>query len=516
MSSTEATAFLGGRLVGGGGADSLLVEGDRVVAMGSRSRILRSSPVGAARIELGGRCLLPGLIDAHVHLRESVLAASGIDLRGVRRSTEIEDRLLRYAELHPSGPLVGSGWDDTLLAPGERPDRELLDRAVPDRPVLLDRICGHVTVLNSLALEAAGVDRGTRSAAGGRIGRTRAGDPDGLLYDREVGRTNGLRRAALRSRPEATRRLLDAWSARGLTAVGAMYVDRAEYAHLADLGRRRPWPLAIRAYLRLDPGTPPSLPPPANELRAVGFKAILDGSLGVRTAWLERPYADAPGVHGYGLWSESALREALEPAARGGRAIALHAIGDRALGQALRVLESLGWPAPSRIEHGSVSPAALLPRIVRSGATVVIQPGFRTSDRWLVDRLGRRRSGWTHAYGRLAAVGVPLAGSSDSPVEPADPWAGMRAATVRRGSGPDPRRLTPAQALRAYTAGGSRALADPTLGHLGIGAAADLLLLAETGPWDGIRRGTGSVRGVWKSGRRVIPPATRSRAEVDN
>ncbi|MHB8351827.1 MAG: amidohydrolase [Thermoplasmata archaeon] len=504
-----STVFLGGHVVGGGRrVDSLLVEDGKVAAMGSRSEVLRAAPTGADRIELGGRCLLPGLIDAHVHLRESVLAVTGLDLRGVRSLRELERRLVRFAEAHPEGPVLGAGWDDTLLPAGERPSRRMLDRILLDRPVLLDRICGHVVALNSAALEEARVDRGTRAAPGGRIGRSRDGDPDGILVDREVARTDPIRRAAFHARPAALRRLLGSWSGWGLTTIGAMYVDRQELEDLVELSRRHRLPVGIRAYVRLEPPTDTTPRPLGPDIVRAGVKAVLDGSLGARTAWLERPYTDAPGTVGHGLWTPAALRDALAPVADAGLGIALHAIGDRALKQAIGVLETLGCPTPSRLEHASVSPPSLFDRIRRTGATVVIQPGFRTSDRWLLERLGRRRSSFTHAFRRLWEAGIPLAGSSDAPVESANPWRGLQQASVVLGSRGDPRRLTPGQALNIYTTGGARALGDRSLGRLSLGGPADMVLLADRHPWAGIRLGAGRVLATYRGGRRVRPTAT--------
>ncbi|MGI0150418.1 MAG: amidohydrolase, partial [Thermoplasmata archaeon] len=377
------------------------------------------------------------------------------------------------------------------------------DRLVPDRPTYLDRICGHVSALNTAALERVGVRRGTRAHRGGRIGRGRDGEPNGLLVDGEVGRTNTLRRAAFRSRPAATRRLLKAWSDLGTTTVGAMYVDAEEFSELGQLSRARALPVGIRAYLRLEQYARRAPPTSGPDVHFAGVKAILDGSLGSRTAWLEQAYSDDPGERGHSLWAPAKLLGALRPAADAGHPIALHAIGDRALAEAIRTLEALGSPESSRIEHASVSPPAQLRRIARTGATVVIQPGFRTSDRWRTARLGVRRGRWTHAFARLAAAGIPLAGSSDAPVERADPWSGMRSASGRVSPGPDPHRLTPAQALGAYTVGGARALADPTLGSLVPGSPADLLVLAGSSPWEGIRAGRSPVLSTWRSGRRV-------------
>lgn len=484
-------------------ADSILVEDGTIAAMGSRREVLRAAPTGAERVELRGRCLLPGLIDAHVHLRDSVLAATGADLRGVRSRSELERRLVRFAGSHPVGPVLGAGWDDALLPADARPDRRFLDRIFPDRPVLLDRICGHVTVLNSVALDEVGVERRTRAGPGGQIGRTRTGDPDGRLVDREVGRTDPIRRAVFHARPTALRRLLASWSAFGLTTLGAMYVDHQELADLAALARHHRLPVGIRAYVRLEQAHGIAFRPQGPDVVRVGVKAVLDGSLGARTAWLERPYSDAPGTRGHGLWAPGALREALEPFARAGEGIALHAIGDRAVKQAVGILEALGRPPHSRLEHASVCPPSWVGRIRRTGATVVVQPLFRTSDRWLIERLGRRRSSFTHNFRRLQEAGVPLAASSDAPVESADPWLGMHAASAVWMDRPDPRRLTPGQALRAYTVGGARALGDPRLGRLAVGGPADLLVLADDHPWRGIRLGVGRVLATYRGGRRV-------------
>lgn len=488
--------------------EAMLVESGRVTALGSRAEVLRQRPTGVEMERLEGRLVIPGLIDSHVHITESGLRYGGVDLAGVDSWAEFESRIRSWTWRHPIGPVLGGGWDHERLPEPHWPDRDRLDRIVPDRPVHFDRVCEHVAVVNSVALEQAGIDRTTPDPTGGRIGRFASGEPNGLLFDNAIRLSRELRVRWMQNHRPLVRRMLEAWAAHGITAVGAMSVRPVEWLLLEDLHREAPLPLRIYGYLRLDRWKPTGAnrrPGAGGRLQLNGVKAALDGALGSRTAWLQQPYADAADELGLPLWTSDRLRSALKEASAEKLSIALHAIGDRALREAIELAQEIGNPPHTRIEHASLAPPELLHRLARSGLTAVIQPLFRSSDWWLVQRLGTERAAHAYPFRAMLDAGIPLAASSDSPVETIDPWPAIRSLLQPPQHGSAPGSFSPEEALSLYTGSAARALGASTLGGLVEGAPADFVVL-ETPTWELAARSDGvPVRSVWSDGRRTGP-----------
>ncbi|MCI4373548.1 MAG: amidohydrolase family protein, partial [Thermoplasmata archaeon] len=179
---TEARRFTGGRVFTGRRyADALLVDGGRVVRVGTEAEVARDSPPGCVVEHLGGRVVVPGLIDAHLHVAEIVRAEQGLPLAGLRSREELEERLRRWAEAHPTGPIIGRGWSVEGFADGEEPTRNDLEAAVADRPVVLYHASGHAAVVNGAALAAVGYTDRPEDPPGGRLGRAPDGGLDGRL-----------------------------------------------------------------------------------------------------------------------------------------------------------------------------------------------------------------------------------------------------------------------------------------------------------------------------------------------
>jgi predicted amidohydrolase YtcJ len=493
--------FTGDRFV-----EAMLLEDGRVSGLGEGKRIGHGRPTGSESTDLQGRLVVPGLVDSHLHVVDSVLQTEGVDLRGSPDLPEMLHRILAWTAAHPTGPVFGGGWDQEILEGHAWPDRWLLDRVLPHRPAFLDRICRHVAVLNSSALELLGIDRSSPDPTGGRFGRDPLGEPNGLLFENALESVAPLRRTAYSRRQESVRRTLARWASLGLTTVGAMSVEPTELELLADLARKEPLPLSIHAYLRLADWSGSgarfrsALPP---DLSLDGVKAHVDGALGPRTAWLEEPYQDRPGERGVSLWNSEELERALLEAVVGGAVPALHAIGDRALLVALELLRKIGPLPRSRIEHASMTPPSLVRLLRESRASVVIQPCFRWSDGWVEERVGVDRARWTYAYRTLRDSGVPLAGSSDAPVESTDPWTGMLASSTSVPGRPERELLAPFEALALYTTGGAHALGVPALGRLEIGGPADFVVLSAPSLELCLAQGSSPVDSTWRGGRQT-------------
>ena len=518
---SEATLFVGGRVFTGERyCEALLVEDGRVLAAGPESSVRRDAPPGVEVERLDGGLVLPGLVDAHIHIADVTRFREGLNLASVRSVAALGAACAAWAADHPRGSIVGRGWDPEQATDRTWPTRQDLDRAVPDRPAFVVHVSGHAGVANSAALARAGFGRSAPDPPGGRLGREADGSPDGRVFEGAVREFVGRPDDLDLPEPAALARTVH-WAATfGLATLGAMSAAPEEAVALGGLAAEDRLPGRVRVYLHARRWEEyfrrpwgPSGPP--GRFAVVGVKEYTDGAFGPRTAWLSEPYADDPGTAGLATADDRHVREVLELSARRGLAPALHAIGDRAVEYSLELLggRSARDGAPARIEHAALTPPRLFPALARVRPVLVVQPGFVWSDRWLEARLGTPRARWAYAFQSLVRAGLVLAGSSDAPYDPVDPWRGIRAAVHRvapDGASANPvaeESLGPEEAIRLYTVHGGAALGDPTLGHLEPGAAADLLVMAAPSVADAVEAGAGAVRATWVAGRPV--PRTR-------
>jgi predicted amidohydrolase YtcJ len=496
-------------------AESLLVDDGRVVAAGTSAEVQRDAPTGTETIDLGGRMIVPGLIDAHLHLARVTIARDSLDVRTATTLPGLIELVRRWASDHPDGPLVAYGWTAGQFGREASPTRQDLDEAAGDRPLVIFHASGHAAVVNSAALRELSIDRSTPDPRGGRIGRDREGNPDGSLFESAIRSVEVLTSKPSALDPESLSKTLAEIAALGLTSVASMNAGRGECEALRSLRDSGRLGVRVRLYLNRDwfmgEGRPDAGAPPDEWLRITGVKGFADGAFGPRTAWLSAPYLDAPGETGLPAGNDAELTEAFRLARSLGLAPALHAIGDRAVQQALDLLEpwTSGTGPPARIEHAALTPPSLLPRLARVRPALVVQPGFVWSDHWLFERLGRARARWAYAFRTLSDRGHLLAGSSDAPYDPLDPWRGLRAAVARwdalgHSANPEVAEALPAvEAFRLYTSNAGRVLGESDLGELETGARADLLVVEAPHPSAAIAAGSSAVRETWIGGERV-------------
>jgi len=488
------------------------------------------------QIDGQGRTMIPGLIDAHLHVMAIGFGALTLDLSETRSLAEAQAKIRAYAAAHPDRAwIIGRGWNQELWGLGRFPTAAELDAAVASRPVWLERVDGHAGWANSAALAAAGVSGATRDPAGGRIERLAGGKPAGVLVDNAadlVGRAVPAPRAVDRDLAfDTAQRLL---VARGLTAVadmGTRIEDWQAYRRAGDVGRLK---LRLMSYaagidsLLLIGGSEPGPWLYDDRLHLNGVKLYLDGALGSRGAWLKAPYADDPGNTGLPLLGEAQLKNLMSRAAMDGFQVAVHAIGDRANAELIDAIEDLAATYKGdrrwRIEHAQIVDPVDIPRIGRLGIIASMQPIHQVSDRTMAEaRLGPNRLAGAYAWNSIAAAGSRLAFGSDAPVELPDPFAGIAAALTREDSQGRPaggwqpqERIDRAAALAGYTTGAAAAgLAETRFGRLAPGLRADFVfidvdpLLAT--PAD-IRQAR--VLETWIGGERVFV-ASEQRAQPD-
>ncbi|HZP96081.1 MAG TPA: amidohydrolase [Candidatus Limnocylindria bacterium] len=487
---TRAVLFHGGRIHVGDGrsAEALLARDGRVAAIGPARDLRREAP-DAELIDLRGGLMTPGWVDAHVHFVWWSIQMSQLDLRDARTVDEALARVAAHARALPGGAWILGGRFDRN-AWGRWPTAAELDRASAGHPAALRSRDGHSRWLNSEALRRVGIGPDTTPPAGGTILRDASGAPTGILQEN----ANDLVDAVVppptdAEMLEAARHgQTEAWQ-RGLTGFENLdaFRDRftlATFQRLHDAGE-----LAMRAHIgiprtAIDEALDRGLRTGAGDdwLRVGHLKIFTDGALGSQTAALEQPYlgTDDRGV----LTVEpEELARLVARAAAGGIAVAVHAIGDRAVRVALDAIAPTRATAPAlrpKIEHVQLVRADDLDRFARHGIVASMQPLHATSDRDLANRYwGAERVTRAYPWRALLSSGATLAFGSDAPVEPIDPLLGIHAAVARRRPG-DAEAWTPAQrltldeALAGYAAGPAYALGrERELGTLATGMRCD-------------------------------------------
>jgi predicted amidohydrolase YtcJ len=522
---SETRLWTGGRVFTGQRyVESVLVEQGRVIAAGNAAEVRREAPTGIEVVPLGGRLVLPGFIDAHLHVGHLARFRDGLDLSEVQGRDNLVDRLREWAATHPSGAIVGRGLDVERSLDGRWPTSDDLDRVVDGRPVLLYHSSGHAAIVNGFVLTAAGLETHAAEESRGRVGRTPDGRLNGILYEEAVRWVSsfGVRPVE----PEEVVHCLRSLASFGLTTVASMDIPPEELATFRTMAAENQLPIRVRAYLRLTRVSDfraSDLAPIGRPGRfaTVGTKGFTDGAFGPRTAWLSEPYSDAPDQSGLAVKSDAALAEALQISDQLGLAPALHAIGDRAIVRAAHLLAPYcrREGASARIEHVGLTPPSVLSVLNDVRPALVVQPGFVWSDSWLWQRLGADRVRWAYAFRTLTDLGHRLVGSSDAPYDPPDPWRGLRAATERhdglgRSANPDPgQALAHEEAARLYGVAAGAVLGDVALGSLEMGSKADLVIVEAKTLGEAIRTGATAVRETWVDGELVYESGVSDPAE---
>ena len=470
-------------------AAAIAVQNNRIVAVGSNTEIRKHIGKGTTVVDAKNKTVVPGLVDCHVHMTEFGFYLQRADLKDVQSIKEMQDKLRDYASKNQgTGWILGGRWDHEKFVEKRYPTRWDLDAAVPDRPVFLVRVCGHIGVANSEALRLAGVTEKTL-LNGGRINLDEVtGQPNGILEEnamRLIGKT--VPSPSLEAVKEAC--ILACMKAveAGLTGVHWIIDSTEEIQAIINLDSEGKLPL--RVYLSVPPkllNRRADLHLPnrnSNSKVKMGFvKLFADGSLGSRTAALKEPYADEPGSEGLLLHSQKELGRLVLEAHRAGMQVAVHAIGDRAIESVLDAYEEALKQFPRRdhrhrIEHCSILNPELIKRMKTLGLIASVQPHFVVSDFWLVDRVGNERAHWAFPFKTLMKQGVVTISGSDCPVEKISPLLGIWAAVAKRGSSES---LNAKQALETYTLNAAYAsFEEAEKGTIDVGKLADLAILSD-------------------------------------
>ncbi|HEY3268057.1 MAG TPA: amidohydrolase [Armatimonadota bacterium] len=439
-----------------GSVDCLLAEeGGHIVAVGEAARA-HPLAAGAAAVDLGGRAVLPGPVDAHVHLlqyAENDLYQA--DLGGCRTLDELLERLSAHGKRRPEGWLLGAGFDHEMFPTHAMPTRADLDRAAPNRPAMVARLCYHVISANSEALRLTGIESESGILSEDRMDPVYAAIP-------KLTKAQTL---------EVARHAMALAAKAGFTGCHVLIASREEVEAFQTL--RANGELSIRVRMQMPFALFHELT--ATGLRTTfgdewlsigGIKMFADGSMGARTAALTTDYTDDPGNCGELIHPPARLAEMVREVHDAGCQAVIHAIGDEAMDVAMDAITAAAGEntraARHRIEHASIVRPDQVRRLADTGIVCCVQPQFTVTDFWTVQRLGEERKAWIYPFASMLKAGCILSGGTDCPVERLSPLeaigravtrdAPWRGESISQGYLAD-ERLSVEQAWRLYTTG---------------------------------------------------------------
>jgi hypothetical protein len=486
-------------------ATALSILGGRIMEVGTDEAVLAAATAGTQVLDLGGKTVVPGFIDAHGHLLNLGLALSQLNVTGTASYQQIVDAVAARVAQTPAGAwIVGRGWDQNDWPEKAFPEHAPLSAVSPQHPVALTRVDGHALLVNAAALTLAGITAQTPDPESGKILRDAAGNPSGVLVDAAM----GLVRAKIPvptpdQQREAIRRAIAECLMHGVTSVHDAGVDAATialYREMIDAGQ---FPLRDYAMIAATDtagvdqffASGPLLAYGDNRLTVRCIKAFADGALGSRGAALLAPYTDDPANTGLLLTPPEALQALTTRALAAKFQMATHAIGDRAnhlvldayaAALAAAGLDPKNNDARLRIEHAQVVAPEDFARFAEMHILPSMQASHATSDMpWAEARLGPERVKGAYAWQRFIKAGSRIANGSDFPVEDVNPLWGFYAAVTRQDRAGNPpegwqpdQRMSRDEALRSFTRNAAfAAFQEAELGALESGKLADLAIL---------------------------------------
>ncbi|MFO1063180.1 MAG: amidohydrolase [Pirellulales bacterium] len=484
-------------------AEAIAMKEGRIIAIGSSTSIRQVCGPQTRVIDAGGKLVVPGFNDAHVHFTAGGRQLSSVQLRDAQSPEEFTRRLKAFAEKLPQGNwITGGDWDHENFPGAPLPNRRWIDDVTSDHPVFITRLDGHMGLANSAALRAAGIDKSTPDPDGGLIVRElKTGDATGILKDAAMNLvTAKISSPSHGQRSAAALAATNHAASLGVTSVQDMSgaEDVLIYRELLKRGDLKTRIYAAAPLPRWQRSADQGLKAAVGDMwiREGALKGFADGSLGSMTAYFFEPYTDdprTPGLPSDEMFPAGAMQARIEQADRAGLQIMIHAIGDRANDQILSLFESTAERNGSRdrrfrIEHAQHLRMQDIARFSKSEVIASMQPYHCADDgRWAEKRIGPERVRGTYAFRSLLDSRARLAFGSDWNVAPLDPIQGIAAAVTRRtldGAHPDgwvpEQKITVEEAVRAYTLGSAYAeFTEQDKGSLAVGKLVDLVILSD-------------------------------------
>ncbi len=490
-------------------AQAVAIRGGKIVAVGDDPVIERMRGMGTKVINAGGKLVLPGFVDCHVHFLGGSLNLGRVNLEGARDIADIQKRLRDYASEHPGDDwILGRGWNYAMFGSETLPHKKYLDEIFPNRPVFLGGYDGHTYWANSKALALAGITRETLDPPNGTIVRDpKTGEATGALKE-------AAQKLVAKILPQPTRaeKLLALragmkWANKhGISRVHSAGGD-FEVLDLFDEMRRR-GDLTVRMYIAYFLN-PPQLGPEDLEaiesarkkfhdawIDAGAAKFMVDGVIESHTAAMLDPYTDDPSLKGKLFWETASYNAAVAELDKRGLQLFTHAIGDYGVRTALDAYENAESRNHKRdhrprIEHIETIAAADIPRFGKLGVIASMQPLHSYPDADTLNvwarNAGPDRASRAWAWKSISDAGGHLAFGSDWPVVTLNPWEGIQTAVTRQTRDGKPevgfvpgQRLSVAQAIDEYTLGAAYAgRRENSEGSLEVGKLADLIIISQ-------------------------------------
>jgi len=488
---------------------AVAIRGAKIVAVGDDATIEKMRGMGTKVINAGGKLILPGFTDCHIHFLDGSLSLGRVNLEGAKDAAEIQKKLREYASEHPGDDwILGRGWNYAMFGPEALPHKKYLDELFPDRPVFLEGYDGHTYWANSKALALAGITRETPNPPNGIIVRDpQTGEATGALKESAQNLVAKVIPKPTRADKLLALRAGMKWANQhGITRVHSAGGD-FEILDLYEEMRHR-GDLSVRMYIAyfLDP--PQLRPKDLDSIEAAhkkfhddwidagAVKFMVDGVVESHTAAMLEPYSDDPSLKGKPFWESASYNSAVAELDKRGLQLFTHAIGDYGVRMALDAYENAEQQnhkrdRRSRIEHIETVSAADIPRFGKLGVIASMQPLHSYPDSDTLDvwarNAGPDRASRAWAWKSISDSGGHLAFGSDWPVVTLNPWEGIQTAVTRQTAEGKPeagfvpeQRLTVAQAVDGYTLGAAFAgRREKTEGSLEVGKLADLIILSQ-------------------------------------
>jgi predicted amidohydrolase YtcJ len=488
-------------------AQAVAIYRGKIVAVGDDAVIERMRGMGTKVINAGGKLVLPGFVDCHIHFIDGSFSLGRVNLEGAKDPSEIQKRLREYAAEHPGDDwILGRGWNYAMFGPEALPHKKYLDELFPNRPVFLEGYDGHTYWANSKALAMAGIVRETADPPNGAIVRDpKTGEATGALKEAAQELVAKIVPKPTRADQLLALRAGMKWAnAHGVTRVHSAGGD-FEVLDLFDEMRHR-GDLTVRMYVAYFLN-PPELRP--QDIRAIeharkkyhddwidagAVKFMVDGVIESHTAAMLEPYSDDPSLQGKLFWEPDKYKSAVAELDKRGLQLFTHAIGDYGVRTALDAYEEAEArnhkrDRRPRIEHIETITTSDIPRFGKLGVIASMQPLHSYPDADTLEvwarNAGPDRASRAWAWKSIADAGGRLAFGSDWPVVTLNPWEGVQTAVTRQTSEGEPeagfvpeQRLTVAQVIEGYTLGAAFAGRREKLeGSLEVGKLADLIIL---------------------------------------
>jgi predicted amidohydrolase YtcJ len=502
--------------------EAVAVKDGRIIGVGLNEEIYALRGKLAEVVDLCGKMVLPGLIDSHLHMVGTGVTLTQIDCRTppMKSIADIIYAIKEKSEIaKPGNWILGRGWDQAKLYEHRNPTRWDLDEAVPDNPVWLTRTCGHVSVVNSKALEIAGITKDTPQPVGGKIVKNENGEPTGILQESPAYMlvNKYIPPPDLESTMEAIKLASRAFSEAGLTSVieaGIENLDIRAYQRVKEEGN-----LTVRVNMMLR-GRLRSRDETAKEsserisdfpmltgygddlLRFLGLKLLIDGGIGGRTALLRKSYEGESDNFGILTMTEEDLKVLVDAGNLAGMMVGVHCAGGKAMDIVIKAFEETNKKRPIKgrrfsLIHAYQPTEYIFEKCRELGVVVASQPSFLyyLGDSYY-ENVGPERSKWLKPHRAWLDNDIVVASGTDSPVTPYSPfhslWASIARQTEVKGTQMGAKqKITREEAIRMYTISGAyHTFEEEVKGSIEPGKLADMIVIDNdilTCPEDEIR-----------------------------